>query len=133
MGLSAVVHGIITSYAGAIMVASTPGQGTTFAIYLRLPGINEATDRTEEILPRVESGHISALPSTMKAAAGQPWHQAAADAPSAMTTECFVPVVVLPAGCLSSRTSGVSDPRRHGYRYLTMPHKRSVQRGPHPC
>src|SRR4030095_11432796 len=39
MGL-AVVHGIITSYAGAITVASTPGQGTTFAIYFpRLPGI----------------------------------------------------------------------------------------------
>ena len=57
MGL-AVVHGIITSYAGAIMVASTPGQSTTFAIYLaRLPGIVEATDRTEEILRRGE-GHI---------------------------------------------------------------------------
>ena len=57
MGL-AVVHGIITSYAGAITVASTPGQGTTFAIYLpQLPGIVEVTDRTEEILPRGE-GHI---------------------------------------------------------------------------
>jgi len=57
MGL-AVVHGIVTSYAGAITVASTPGQGTTFAIYLpRLPGIVEVTDRTEEILPKGE-GHI---------------------------------------------------------------------------
>ena len=57
MGL-AVVHGIITSYAGAIMVTSTPGQGTTFAVYLaRLPGIVEVTDRTEEILPKGE-GHI---------------------------------------------------------------------------
>ena len=57
MGL-AVVHGIITSYAGAITVASMPGQGTTFAIYLpRLPSIVEVTDRTEEILPKGE-GHI---------------------------------------------------------------------------
>jgi len=57
MGL-AVVHGIITSYAGAIMVTSTPGQGTTFAVYLaRLPGIVEVTDRPEEILPKGE-GHI---------------------------------------------------------------------------
>ena len=57
MGL-AVVHGIIASYAGAITVASTPGQGTTFALYLpRLSGIVEVTDRTEEILPKGE-GHI---------------------------------------------------------------------------
>jgi signal transduction histidine kinase/ActR/RegA family two-component response regulator len=57
MGL-AVVHGIITSYAGAITVASTPGQGTTFAIYFpRLPGIVEVTDCTAEILPKGE-GHI---------------------------------------------------------------------------
>jgi PAS domain S-box-containing protein len=33
MGL-AVVHGIITSHEGAIMVTSTPGQGTTFEVYL---------------------------------------------------------------------------------------------------
>jgi CheY-like chemotaxis protein len=33
MGL-AVVYGIITSYGGAITVESTPGQGTTFAVYL---------------------------------------------------------------------------------------------------
>jgi signal transduction histidine kinase len=57
MGL-VVVHGIVTSYAGAITVASTPGQGTTFAIYLpRLSSIVEVTDRTEEILPKGE-GHI---------------------------------------------------------------------------
>jgi PAS domain S-box-containing protein len=40
MGL-AVVHGIVTSHEGAITVASTLGQGTTFAIYL--PKIQEAT------------------------------------------------------------------------------------------
>jgi two-component system cell cycle sensor histidine kinase/response regulator CckA len=39
MGL-AVVHGIVTSHAGVITVDSTPGQGTTFVIYLpRLPGV----------------------------------------------------------------------------------------------
>jgi CheY-like chemotaxis protein len=54
MGL-AVVHGIVASYAGAITVASTPGQGTTFAIYFpRLPGIVEVTDSTEELLPKGE-------------------------------------------------------------------------------
>lgn len=37
MGL-AVVHGIVASHGGAIIVQSTPGSGTTFAIYLpRLP------------------------------------------------------------------------------------------------
>jgi two-component system, cell cycle sensor histidine kinase and response regulator CckA len=57
MGL-AVVHGIVTSYVGAITVASTPGQDTTFAIYLpQRPGIVEVNDRTEEILPKGE-GHI---------------------------------------------------------------------------
>jgi len=57
MGL-AVVHGIITSYAGAITVASTPGQGTTFAIsFPRLPDIVEVTDCSEESLPKGE-GHI---------------------------------------------------------------------------
>jgi len=40
MGL-AVVHGIVTSHEGAITVASTLGQGTTFAIYL--PKIQEAS------------------------------------------------------------------------------------------
>jgi CheY-like chemotaxis protein len=33
MGL-AIVHGIVTSHGGAIAVESTPGKGTTFAIYL---------------------------------------------------------------------------------------------------
>jgi PAS domain S-box-containing protein len=49
MGL-AVVDGIIASHGGAITVASTPGQGTTFAIYL--PRINTDTpslDVPEEI------------------------------------------------------------------------------------
>ena len=40
MGL-AVVHGIVTGHEGAITVASTLGQGTTFVIYL--PKIQEAT------------------------------------------------------------------------------------------
>jgi signal transduction histidine kinase len=35
LGLS-VIHGIVTSYGGAIDVASTPGIGTTFDVYLPL-------------------------------------------------------------------------------------------------
>jgi CheY-like chemotaxis protein len=49
MGL-AVVHGIITSYRGAITVESAPGQGTAFAVYL--PRIAEPTTAT---LPSQES------------------------------------------------------------------------------
>jgi PAS domain S-box-containing protein len=51
MGL-AVVHGIITSYGGAITVESTPGQGTTFAVYL--PRVAEPTTAAlpaKELLP----------------------------------------------------------------------------------
>ena len=39
MGL-AVVHGIVTHHGGAVTVHSTPGQGTTFDIYL--PRVAEA-------------------------------------------------------------------------------------------
>lgn len=39
IGLS-VVHGIVTSHGGTIAVSSTPGQGTTFAVYL--PRCNDA-------------------------------------------------------------------------------------------
>lgn len=42
MGLS-IVHGIVTSYGGAITVESTPGVGTTFAVYLP-----RAADTTED-------------------------------------------------------------------------------------
>jgi len=49
----AVVHGIITSYKGAITVVSTPGQGTTFAIYLPcVPGLVEPAAPAEELLPQ---------------------------------------------------------------------------------
>jgi two-component system cell cycle sensor histidine kinase/response regulator CckA len=41
MGLS-VVHGIIVSHGGAITVESTPGEGTTFAIYL--PRLDRAVE-----------------------------------------------------------------------------------------
>ncbi len=40
MGL-AVVHGIVTSHGGAITVASKPGQGATFTVYL--PRLNQPT------------------------------------------------------------------------------------------
>jgi PAS domain S-box-containing protein len=55
MGL-AVVDGIIASHGGAITVASTPGQGTTFAIYL--PRLDADTPSLEipEALP-IRQGH----------------------------------------------------------------------------
>jgi CheY-like chemotaxis protein len=52
MGL-AVVHGIVTHHGGAVTVHSTPGQGTTFDIYL--PRVAETTTtiavRPEPIVP----------------------------------------------------------------------------------
>ena len=49
MGLS-VVHGIVTGHGGTIVVESTPGQGTTFHVYLPLKCSLEAPD-SSEILP----------------------------------------------------------------------------------
>lgn len=40
----AVVHGIVTSYTGAILVDSHPGQGTTFTIYLPIISSTEVED-----------------------------------------------------------------------------------------
>jgi PAS domain S-box-containing protein len=55
MGL-AVVDGIIASHGGAITVASTPGQGTTFAIYLpRIDADTPSLDVPEE--PPMPQGH----------------------------------------------------------------------------
>jgi PAS domain S-box-containing protein len=55
MGL-AVVDGIIASHGGAITVASTPGQGTTFAIYL--PRIDAATPSLDiSEAPPIPQGH----------------------------------------------------------------------------
>jgi CheY-like chemotaxis protein len=54
MGLS-VVHGIITQMAGAVTVYSTPGQGTTFNIFLPLSGDGHRRQaRSEDI--RVSGG-----------------------------------------------------------------------------
>lgn len=51
MGLS-VVHGIIAKHEGVITVESTPGQGTTFTIYLpRLDGTTAHEASTEGTLP----------------------------------------------------------------------------------
>jgi signal transduction histidine kinase len=51
LGLS-VVHGIVTSHGGAITVESTPGQGTTFHVYLPLiESTAAAEDIPDEPLP----------------------------------------------------------------------------------
>lgn len=47
MGL-AVVHGIVASHEGAMTVASTPGQGTTFAVYLPQSDRPSTADITAE-------------------------------------------------------------------------------------
>ena len=58
MGL-AVVHGIVTSHSGIITVASSPGQGSTFAIYLpRMATTAEQQASVEETVP---PGHESIL------------------------------------------------------------------------
>jgi PAS domain S-box-containing protein len=52
MGL-AVVHGIVMNHGGAITVDSTPGQGTTFVIYLpRLPEVGGDDGAAPEPTPR---------------------------------------------------------------------------------
>jgi CheY-like chemotaxis protein len=52
MGL-AVVHGIIVSHSGTITVQSTPGNGTTCAIYLpRLPEAAAGDMPPEDVIPR---------------------------------------------------------------------------------
>jgi CheY-like chemotaxis protein len=58
MGL-AVVHGIVTSYAGAITVASTPGQGTTVVIYL--PRFDSVVEETAQATEPLSPGHGSIL------------------------------------------------------------------------
>jgi signal transduction histidine kinase len=50
MGL-AVVHGIVTHHGGAVTVHSTPGQGTTFDIYLPRVAEAAATALPERIVP----------------------------------------------------------------------------------
>ena len=50
MGL-AVVHGIVADHGGVIMVDSTPGQGTTFAIYIpRIDPFSEDQDLLDDTL-----------------------------------------------------------------------------------
>ena len=58
MGL-AIVHGIVTSHGGTIMVESVPGQGTTFIVYL--PRVEEARNRAELSQESVPQGTESIL------------------------------------------------------------------------
>jgi PAS domain S-box-containing protein len=53
MGLS-VIHGIVTSHGGAITVASVPGQGATFEVYLpRIKAASaDSSSQAEEPLPK---------------------------------------------------------------------------------
>ncbi len=56
MGL-AIVHGIVTSANGAITVESTPGKGTTFAIYLPQSGVAGAPEALDDLHEDVPRGH----------------------------------------------------------------------------
>ncbi|GAB6094526.1 hypothetical protein JCM14469_07780 [Desulfatiferula olefinivorans] len=53
MGLS-IVHGIVERYEGAITVVSTPGEGSTFTVYLPITdsGVVDLADRSPDALPQ---------------------------------------------------------------------------------
>jgi CheY-like chemotaxis protein len=57
MGL-AVVQGIVANHDGAIEVQSTPGQGTTFALYLPQQESLVVQEEVAEVLPPAGQGHI---------------------------------------------------------------------------
>lgn len=57
MGL-AVVQGIVANHDGAIDVQSTPGQGTTFALYLPQQEDLVVQEEVAEVLPPAGQGHI---------------------------------------------------------------------------
>jgi|GEM_PF-6485731 len=58
MGL-AVVHGIVTGHGGGISVASRPGQGSTFIVYLPLP--DEEGERAGQTLEKLPGGRERVL------------------------------------------------------------------------
>jgi CheY-like chemotaxis protein len=57
MGL-AVVHGVVHSRGGTLSVASTPGQGTTFQVFLPVATLSTAAEDLSEELPPTGSERI---------------------------------------------------------------------------
>ena len=53
LGLS-LVHGIVTEVGGAIDVATTPGEGSVFTVYL--PRSGDATEEPEDEMPNLPRG-----------------------------------------------------------------------------
>lgn len=60
MGL-AVVHAIVTSNRGRILVDSTPGMGTTFTVYLPMVSLEPVTEKVAQALPTAQPPRILRL------------------------------------------------------------------------
>jgi hypothetical protein len=55
LGLAA-VHGVLTQNGGSIMVASAPGQGATFTVYLPVLPVEQVVERRAQAPPHVAPG-----------------------------------------------------------------------------